>query len=73
MVLQKAIPLIKEKYRQPGQARYRYVVMRYFLPSLDAIGRVEEAASLLREWWQFESDQNLRQLALMNSSQRETF
>lgn len=72
-VLQKAIPLIKENYRQPRQAGYKYVVMRYFLPSLDAIGRVEEAASLLREWWQFESDQNLRQLALMNSSQRETF
>ena len=70
-IMQKAMRLREEMDGKRSDKYYSGI--QCLLPSLYNIGNVEEAASLLREWWQFKSDNCLTSMALMNGTQRESF
>lgn len=56
-----------------GKTKMYYSPIRFLISNLIELGRHEEAAALLNEWWQYLSNYSLKQLVVMNGSQREQY
>ena len=71
LMMQKALRFREEM--DGGKKRMYYSPIRFLISNLNQLGRHEEAAALLSEWWQYLSNSTLKQLVVMNGPQREQY
>ena len=70
-VFQKAMRLREEM--EGGKTKSYYIPIRFLASNLNELGRYEEAAALLSELWQYQSNATLQELVVMNGPQREQY